>query len=102
MLEIKDRHSHGYRAIHIIVKCDIKFYEIQLRTFAQDIWANIIENQADETNSLKYGGSPKEQALMKKLIILSDKFYEIDQQNFDNIQDYTKQIEKEIKDVLSY
>ena len=41
-IERKDRQAHGYRAIHIIVKRNQKFYEIQLRTYAQDIWANLL------------------------------------------------------------
>ncbi len=100
-LQSKERQSHGYRAIHIIVQKDKKYYEIQLRTYAQDIWANIIESQADETNSLKYGGSEDEQMLMKKLMLLSDKFFEIDNKNFNNFNDYESEIKKEINNVLS-
>ena len=66
-IERKERHAHGYRATHIIAKKGQKFYEIQLRTYAQDVWANLVESLSDENNTLKYGGNDQEQALMSQL-----------------------------------
>ncbi len=99
--DIKERNKHGYRAIHIIVRDDKKCYEIQLRTFAQDVWANLIERLCDESNSLKYGGTKKEQPRMEKLKELSERFFEIDQRSFDSFDTYREEIKKEIQNVLS-
>ncbi len=99
--DIKERNKHGYRAIHIIVRDDKKCYEIQLRTFAQDIWANLVERLCDKSNSLKYGGTEEEQPLMEKLKKLSDRFFEIDKKNFNNFDNYREEIEQEIQNVLS-
>ncbi len=99
--DIKERNKHGYRAIHIIVKDNKKCYEIQLRTFAQDIWANLVEELCDKSNSLKYGGTKQEQPLIKKLQELSDSFFEIDQKTFDTFDNYQEKIAQEIQNVLS-
>ncbi len=102
-LESKSRDTDGYRAIHIIVKADKKFYEIQLRSYAQNIWANLIESLCDESNSLKYGGTEQEQPLMEKLKNLAKHFYTLDQNAHKvNFADYQRQIEEAIHYVLSY
>ena len=38
---------HGYRAVHVIVRVDGRFAEIQVRTRAQDGWANLVEAMDD-------------------------------------------------------
>jgi len=114
-LESKDRHAHGYRAIHIIAntvhqagnkkgqQASKKFYEIQLRTYAQDVWANLIESLSDESNTLKYGGSEQEQALMGQLERLAERFFEIDQQAHQvPFSQYQQKIEEAIRYVLSH
>jgi|UPI00037063B3 ppGpp synthetase/RelA/SpoT-type nucleotidyltranferase len=102
-VENKSRQAHGYRAIHIVVKASKKFYEIQLRTYAQDIWANLVERQCDENNTLKYGGTEQEQHLMDKLKSLSDRFCAIDQQAHESsFTQYEQQIGEAIKHVLSH
>ena len=102
-VESKERVENGYRAIHIIAKLDKKCYEIQLRTYAQDIWANLVESMSDEKNTLKYGGSEQEQPLMKKLIKLAESFRVIDQKAHENnIEQYQQQIKGAINHVLSH
>lgn len=102
-VDSKNRHAHGYRAIHVILKAGKKFYEIQLRTYAQDIWANLIESLCDENNTLKYGGTEQEQPRMDKLKVLAESFYELDQQAHEvGFADYRQQIEEAIRDVLSH
>ena len=101
-VESKRRNADGYHAIHIIVKAGKKFYEIQLRTYAQDIWGNLIESLCNEDNTLKYGGTEQEQPLMNRLKVLAERFLDIDQNahevTFTHCQ---KQIEGAIRDVLS-
>lgn len=59
--------SHGYRAIHVIVKMDEKRVEIQIRTELQHLWARLSEGWADAAGqSIKYGGGPSEiQAILQ-------------------------------------
>lgn len=102
-IERKDRHAHGYKALHIIAKKGQKFYEIQLRTYAQDVWANLVESLSDESNSLKYGGSDQEQALISQLQNLSERFFEIDQSAHQvPFEEYQQQIQDAIRHVLSH
>lgn len=102
-VESKDRHSDGYRALHIIVKRDKKFYEIQLRTCAQDVWANLVESLSDEKNTLKYGGSEQEQPLMGQLKYLAEVFADLDTNAHEvTFSDYQQQIEAAIRRVLSH
>lgn len=101
-VESKNRNAVGYQAIHIIVKADKKYYEIQLRTYAQDVWANIIESLCDEKNTLKYGGTEQEQPLMQQLKNLAEHFNSIDKQaHTADFTHYQQQIEEAIRHVLS-
>ena len=47
---VKDRRqrpSHGYRAVHVIVNCHGKLVEIQVRTLLQDSWGALSEKISD-------------------------------------------------------
>lgn len=102
-IERKERHAHGYRATHIIAKKGQKFYEIQLRTYAQDVWANLVESLSDENNTLKYGGNDQEQVLMRLLQILAERFFEIDQNAHQvSFENYQQHIEDAIRHVFSH
>ena len=80
-----------------------KFYEIQLRTYAQDVWANLVESLSDENNTLKYGGNDQEQALMGQLQNLAKRFFEIDQNAHQvSFESYQQDIEDAIRHVLSH
>ena len=101
-IQSKTRNKDGYRAIHLIVKINKKSYEIQLRTFAQDIFANLVERLSDKENTLKYGGSDKEQTTLKNLQALSDVLVDIDKDAHTvSFNHYHQKIEKAIKNVLS-
>lgn len=51
--------SSGYRALHLIVNRSGFAIEVQLRTIAQDIWANVVENQSREHGvGFKFGAGP--------------------------------------------
>jgi ppGpp synthetase/RelA/SpoT-type nucleotidyltranferase len=51
--------SHGYRAVHIVVRENKKPIEIQIRTALQHVWAELCEKLADAFDpAIKYGGGP--------------------------------------------
>jgi ppGpp synthetase/RelA/SpoT-type nucleotidyltranferase len=56
----RERPSHGYRAVHVIVSPGSdRMVEIQLRTQAQHRWAQVSEKLADLFGlEVKYGGGP--------------------------------------------
>lgn len=57
IVDRRQRPSHGYRAVHIIVKSAGKMVEIQLRTALQHLWAEVSEKFSDVVDfSIKYGG----------------------------------------------
>jgi ppGpp synthetase/RelA/SpoT-type nucleotidyltranferase len=81
---------------------DKKFYEIQLRTYAQDIWANLVESLSNGDNTLKYGGSENEQALVQILNRLSEKFFLLDEiAHTISLKNYRKKIQEVMQNVLS-
>jgi GTP pyrophosphokinase len=52
--------SHGYRAVHVIVRIEEKAVEVQVRTEPQHAWAEYAEKLADTIDpALKYGGGPE-------------------------------------------
>jgi len=60
--DIRDRRrqpSHGYRAIHLIVRQGRLRYEIQIRSILQHAWATLVERLIEQfTIEVKYGGGP--------------------------------------------
>ncbi len=62
--EIVDRRikpSHGYRAVHMVVRHAGKRVEIQIRSRLQHLWAELSERAADVLDpAIKYGGGDKE------------------------------------------
>lgn len=102
-VERKERHAHGYKATHIIAKNGPKFYEIQLRTYAQDVWANLVESLSNEKNTLKYGGNDQEQALISQLQTLAEHFSLIDHQaHVVPFEGYQQQLEEAIRHVFTH
>lgn len=56
IVDRRTRPSHGYRAVHIIVKVQGRPVEIQIRTRMQDLWAQITERLADAWGrGIRYG-----------------------------------------------
>lgn len=78
VVDRREKPSHGYRAIHVILSKDAFRFEVQVRTVAQDVWANIVEKAADIHGiEVKYGGgSPELRAI---LISLSQDSLDLDQ-----------------------
>jgi putative GTP pyrophosphokinase len=60
MVTIVDRRqqpSHGYRAVHVVIKQRGKLVEIQVRTLLQHLWAEQSEKVSDVVDPMiKYGG----------------------------------------------
>lgn len=58
----KDRRaepSYGYRAVHVMVCIGDVNIEIQIRTLAQHMWADMMERLADRLGrQIRYGGAP--------------------------------------------
>ena len=71
VVDRRERPSHGYRAVHVIVESHGKLIEIQVRTSLQQAWAQLSEKLADEVDSaIKYGGGDEE--LVSVLAMMSD------------------------------
>jgi putative GTP pyrophosphokinase len=61
VMDRRRKPSHGYRAIHIVVRLHVLPVEVQVRTSLQHLWAELSEKSADMFGiSLKYGGGPPE------------------------------------------
>ena len=55
----REKPSHGYRAVHLIIRERSKLIEVQIRTTLQHIWAEICEKCADIVDpGIKYGAGP--------------------------------------------
>jgi ppGpp synthetase/RelA/SpoT-type nucleotidyltranferase len=56
----REKPSHGYRAVHVIVTHLGKMIEIQVRTELQHLWAELSEKLSDiDDPTIKYGGGDK-------------------------------------------
>lgn len=61
IVDRRERPSHGYRAIHVIVSCLNKMIEIQVRTSLQHLWAELSEKVSDIVDpAIKYGTGDEE------------------------------------------
>lgn len=59
VLDRRVKPSHGYRAVHLVVRESNKPIEVQVRTALQHVWAEICEKCADMIDqAIKYGGGP--------------------------------------------
>lgn len=57
IVDRREQPSHGYRAVHVIVKNVDKQVEIQVRTLLQHVWAELSEKLSDVVDpAIKYGG----------------------------------------------
>jgi ppGpp synthetase/RelA/SpoT-type nucleotidyltranferase len=57
MIDRRNNPSHGYRAVHLVVRYEKKLVEIQVRTHLQHLWAELSEKLSDQVGlALKYGG----------------------------------------------
>jgi putative GTP pyrophosphokinase len=57
VIDRREKPSHGYRAVHVVMNYDGKLIEIQVRTSLQHVWAELSEKYSDVIDpSIKYGG----------------------------------------------
>jgi putative GTP pyrophosphokinase len=57
VIDRREKPSHGYRAVHLVVKKDDKNIEIQVRSALQHLWAELSEKLSDVHDPMiKYGG----------------------------------------------
>jgi ppGpp synthetase/RelA/SpoT-type nucleotidyltranferase len=60
VLDRRLKPSHGYRAVHLVVREDGKTIEVQVRTALQHAWAEMCEKFAGlHDPAIKYGGGPE-------------------------------------------
>ena len=77
VVDRRDRPSHGYRAVHLLVEQSGKLVEVQVRTLLEHLWAEVSEKLSDVIEKeIKYGGGPIE--IAKPLAELSDKVEKIE------------------------
>jgi ppGpp synthetase/RelA/SpoT-type nucleotidyltranferase len=61
LIDRRQKHSHGYRAVHVVIEIGARFVEVQIRTELQHLWAVFSEVCADAWDqSIKYGGGSPE------------------------------------------
>jgi putative GTP pyrophosphokinase len=67
IVDRREKPSHGYRAVHVVVNYGGKSIEVQVRTSLQQAWAELSEKLSDvEEPSVKYGGgSEKTQRFLR-------------------------------------
>ncbi|HEX8130634.1 MAG TPA: hypothetical protein VF527_16155 [Pyrinomonadaceae bacterium] len=79
IVDRRERPSHGYRAVHVIVSSLDKMIEIQVRTSLQHLWAELSEKLSDIVDpAVKYGaGDEKARAILTEassLVIRMESF----------------------------
>lgn len=78
VIDRRQKPSHGYRAVHVVVVIDRRGVEMQIRTALQQLWAELSEKFSDLLDSaIKYGGG--DQDLQSGLLELSDTIAEFEQ-----------------------
>jgi ppGpp synthetase/RelA/SpoT-type nucleotidyltranferase len=82
VIDRRQQPSHGYRAVHVLVKYQDKVIEIQVRTSLQHLWAELSEKLSDVVDpAIKYGGGDEAiQTLLTKAsgIVANDELGEIE------------------------
>lgn len=77
VIDRRDRPSHGYRALHVIVEMNGKSVEVQVRTELQHWWANLSEKFSDLVEpAIKYGGGDTQ--VLEALSVLSNQIGSIE------------------------
>lgn len=87
------RPSHGYRAVHVVIRFEDHAVEIQVRTELQHRWAEVSEKYSDVMDpSIKYGGGDPD--IQQRLLRASGDIAEVENleleydESFDLLLDY--------------
>jgi putative GTP pyrophosphokinase len=73
VVDRREMPSHGYRAVHVIVKAEEKYVEVQVRTTLQHLWAELSEKLSDVYNqTIKYGGGSD---AIRSVLLTSSQIY---------------------------
>ena len=57
IIDRRQQPSHGYRAVHVVVRHEARLIEVQVRTALQQLWAELSEKLSDIFDPMvKYGG----------------------------------------------
>lgn len=68
--------SNGYRAVHVVVRIDEFWVEIQVRTALQDMWAQVFDQLSDRYGrEIRYGHKPSSKGaklVVKKALDLAE------------------------------
>ena len=75
--DIRENPHSGYRAVHVVIRRDDRFVEVQVRTQNQREWARLSELATSYDSSIKYGGG--DDAVRQALDDLSAAYWESDQ-----------------------
>ena len=75
--DIRENPHSGYRAVHVVIRRDDRFVEVQVRTRSQREWARLSELATAYDSSVKYGGG--DEAIRQALDELSAAYWEYDQ-----------------------
>jgi putative GTP pyrophosphokinase len=60
VVDRRDVPSHGYRAVHVVLRSSGRLVELQVRTALQHVWAELSEKLSDTVDpAIKYGGGPE-------------------------------------------
>ena len=77
VIDRRQKPSHGYRAVHLVVSIDQKSVEIQIRTELQQGWAELSEKLSDLIDpAIKYGGG--EEDVQQLLSMASSRIAELE------------------------
>lgn len=110
VVDRRQKPSHGYRAVHIIVRYQGSMVEIQIRTSLQHLWAELSEKYSDLLDpAIKYGGG--DNYTQSRLIKASDMVAEVEffetelhklaQLPIENLTEGEKQQEEEVREMIS-
>ena len=75
--DLRESPHSGYRAVHVVIRCDDKFVEVQVRTENQRRWARFSEMATAYDSAVKYGGGDCD--IRRALDALSDAYWAYDQ-----------------------
>lgn len=84
--------SHGYRAVHVIVKHAGTMVEIQVRSALQHLWAEISEKLSDVVDpKIKYGGGDPS---AMKLLLKASEIVTTDETNESKLADLEQKVSR--------